>query len=108
MFHGIGVVRLGTVADPSIKDPGDALVRLTSSAICGTDLRFVRGAMMPGMKRGTILGHEGVGVVEEVGKGVRLSGAATGWWRRATTPTPTARLAARTALYGGPAGSKSS
>ncbi|MBV9103583.1 MAG: alcohol dehydrogenase catalytic domain-containing protein, partial [Candidatus Eremiobacteraeota bacterium] len=50
--------------------PTDAIVRLTVSAICGTDLHFVRGTM-PSMIPGTILGHEGVGVVEEVGKDVR-------------------------------------
>lgn len=53
-----------------MKDPFDAIVRLTASAICGTDLHMVRGTL-PGMKPGTILGHEGVGVVEEVGKKVR-------------------------------------
>ena len=56
--------------EPSIKHEFDAIVRLTVSAICGTDLHFVRGTV-PGMQDGTILGHEGVGVVEEVGKGVR-------------------------------------
>jgi threonine dehydrogenase-like Zn-dependent dehydrogenase len=70
VFHGIGDVRLDTVKEPKIKDPTDAIVRLTASAICGTDLHFVRGTV-PGMKPGTILGHEGVGVVEEVGASVR-------------------------------------
>src|SRR5207248_803467 len=50
--------------------PTDAIVRLTSSAICGTDLHFVRGTMS-GTKPGTILGHEGVGVVEQLGEDVR-------------------------------------
>jgi threonine dehydrogenase-like Zn-dependent dehydrogenase len=45
-------------------------VRITASAICGTDLHMVRGTL-PGMEPGTILGHEGVGIVEEVGKEVR-------------------------------------
>ena len=45
-------------------------MRLTASAICGTDLHMIRGTL-PGMKRGTILGHEGVGIVEEIGKKVR-------------------------------------
>lgn len=45
-------------------------MRLTATAICGTDLHFVRGSMS-GMKPGTILGHEGVGVVEQVGEDVR-------------------------------------
>jgi threonine dehydrogenase-like Zn-dependent dehydrogenase len=53
------------VKEPSIKDDFDAIVRLTASAICGTDLHFVRGTVL-GMQDGTILGHEGVGVVEEV------------------------------------------
>src|SRR3954453_1398061 len=70
VFHGIGDIRLDRVADPKIKDENDAIVRLTASAICGTDLHMVRGTF-PGIKPGTILGHEGVGVVEEVGKGVR-------------------------------------
>jgi threonine dehydrogenase-like Zn-dependent dehydrogenase len=70
VFHGIGDIRLDDVAEPKIKNRFDAIVRLTSSAICGTDLHFVRGTV-PGMVPGTILGHEGVGVVEEVGKGVR-------------------------------------
>jgi len=69
VFHGIGDIRLDDVKEPKIKDDGDAIVRLTASAICGTDLHMVRGTM-PGMKPGTILGHEGVGVIEEVGKAV--------------------------------------
>jgi threonine dehydrogenase-like Zn-dependent dehydrogenase len=70
VFHGIGDIRLDTVQEPRIKDPYDAIVRITASAICGTDLHMVRGTM-PGMKAGTILGHEGVGIVEEVGPEVR-------------------------------------
>jgi threonine dehydrogenase-like Zn-dependent dehydrogenase len=70
IFHGIGDIRLDSVADPKIEAPTDAVVRLTSSAICGTDLHMVRGTFT-GMVPGTILGHEGVGVVEEVGKDVR-------------------------------------
>ena len=70
VFHGIGDIRLDEVAEPTIQDPNDAIVCLTSSAICGTDLHFIRGTM-PGMKPGTVLGHEGVGVVEEIGREVR-------------------------------------
>ena len=70
VFHGIGDIRLDNVPDASIKESTDAVVRLTASAICGTDLHFVRGTF-PGVKPGTVLGHEGVGIVEEVGKGVR-------------------------------------
>jgi threonine dehydrogenase-like Zn-dependent dehydrogenase len=70
VFHGIGDIRLDEVPEPKIRDPYDAIVQLTASAICGTDLHMVRGTM-PDMVPGTILGHEGVGVVEEVGTGVR-------------------------------------
>lgn len=70
VFHGVGDIRLDEVPKPKIKEPTDAVVRLTASAICGTDLHMVRGTAA-GMKAGTILGHEGVGIVEEVGRGVR-------------------------------------
>ncbi|MBV8882477.1 MAG: glutathione-dependent formaldehyde dehydrogenase, partial [Chroococcidiopsidaceae cyanobacterium CP_BM_RX_35] len=58
------------VPEPKIQEPTDAIVRLTSSAICGTDLHMIRGTFA-GMKPGTILGHEGVGVIEEIGPNVR-------------------------------------
>jgi threonine dehydrogenase-like Zn-dependent dehydrogenase len=70
VFHGVGDIRLDNVADPKIKQQQDAIVRLTASAICGTDLHMVRGTLSP-IKPGTILGHEGVGVVEEIGRSVR-------------------------------------
>ncbi|MEW6117597.1 MAG: zinc-dependent alcohol dehydrogenase [Nitrospirota bacterium] len=70
VFHGIGDIRLDDVPEPKIQDPHDAIVRLTTCAICGTDLHIVRGTMS-GMEPGTILGHEGVGIVEEVGSAVR-------------------------------------
>jgi threonine dehydrogenase-like Zn-dependent dehydrogenase len=70
VFHGPGDIRLDEVPKPKIKDKTDAIVRLTMSAICGTDLHFVRGTL-PGVKSGTVLGHEGVGVVESVGDEVR-------------------------------------
>ena len=70
VWHGIGDIRQEKVPEPKIRDDTDAIVRMTASAICGTDLHFVRGTM-PGMKEGTILGHEAVGVVEETGKNVR-------------------------------------
>lgn len=70
VFHDVGDIRLDTVPEPKIKDANDVIVRLTASAICGTDLHMVRGTV-PGMKSGTILGHEGVGIIEEIGKNVR-------------------------------------
>ncbi|MBA3661196.1 MAG: glutathione-dependent formaldehyde dehydrogenase [Gammaproteobacteria bacterium] len=70
VFHDIGDIRLENVREPKIEDKDDAIVRITTSAICGTDLHFIRGTVGP-MKKGTILGHEAVGVVEEIGKNVR-------------------------------------
>jgi threonine dehydrogenase-like Zn-dependent dehydrogenase len=70
VFHGIGDIRLDEVAEPELEEPTDAIVRLTVSAICGTDLHFVRGTFS-GLKEGRVLGHEGVGVVERIGPLVR-------------------------------------
>ena len=70
VWHGIGDIRLDDVPEPRIEQPTDAVVRLTASAICGTDLHFIRGTMT-GMKSGRILGHEGVGIVEQLGDEVR-------------------------------------
>lgn len=70
VFHAIGDIRVDEVPEPAIENPKDAIVRLTASAICGTDLHFVRGTFS-GMKKGQVLGHEGVGVVESVGAEVR-------------------------------------
>jgi threonine dehydrogenase-like Zn-dependent dehydrogenase len=70
VFHDVGDIRLEDVPEPKLQDPTDAIVRLTASAICGTDLHMVRGTL-PGMKAGTILGHEGVGVVDALGPQVR-------------------------------------
>ncbi|HLU27679.1 MAG TPA: zinc-dependent alcohol dehydrogenase [Glycomyces sp.] len=70
VWHGTGDIRLDEVPDPKILEPTDAIVRITRSAICGTDLHMVRGTL-PDMVEGTILGHEAVGVVEEVGRDVR-------------------------------------
>jgi threonine dehydrogenase-like Zn-dependent dehydrogenase len=70
VFHGVGDIRLDNVSDPKLKEDTDAIVRITTAAICGTDLHMIRGTL-PGMKPGTILGHEGVGIVEEVGREVR-------------------------------------
>lgn len=70
VWHGVGDIRLDEVDDPRIQEPTDAVIRITRSAICGTDLHMVRGTM-PDMVEGTVLGHEAVGVVEEVGSGVR-------------------------------------
>lgn len=116
VFHGVGDIRLDEVPDPEIEQPTDAIVRLTTSAICGTDLHFVRGTM-PGVEPGTILGHEGVGVVEEVGADVRnfrpgdrvvvcstiacgfCSYCRSGWYSQCDTANPNGP---GTAFFGGP------
>jgi len=70
VWQDTGKIAVQDVPEPRIQEPTDAIVRLTASAICGTDLHFIRGTMS-GMVPGTILGHEGVGVIEEVGSEVR-------------------------------------
>ena len=54
---------------PVIRKPTDAIVRIVKTTICGTDLHIIKGDI-PACKSGTILGHEGIGIVEEVGAGV--------------------------------------
>jgi threonine dehydrogenase-like Zn-dependent dehydrogenase len=68
-WHGKHDVRFETVPDPKIQEPGDAIVRITATAICGSDLHLYDG-LMPTMESGDILGHEPMGIVEEVGSGV--------------------------------------
>jgi threonine dehydrogenase-like Zn-dependent dehydrogenase len=69
-WHGIGDVRVDTVPDPKIEKPRDAVIRVTSTAICGSDLHLLDG-YMPTMKPGDILGHEFMGEVVELGSAVR-------------------------------------
>jgi threonine dehydrogenase-like Zn-dependent dehydrogenase len=119
VFHGLGDIRLEDVADPRIQEPSDAIVRITASAICGTDLHLVRGTM-PGVQPGMILGHEGVAVVAEVGSDVRnlaigdrviipatiacgyCSYCRAGYYAQCDNANP-GRPQAGTAYYGGPA-----
>ena len=69
-WHGIHDMRCDNVPDPSIIDPTDAIVRITSTAICGSDLHLYDG-FNPFMEKGDILGHEPMGIVEEVGSAVK-------------------------------------
>jgi threonine dehydrogenase-like Zn-dependent dehydrogenase len=68
-WHGKRDVRVDTVPDPIIKEPTDIVVRITSSGLCGSDLHLYE-VMGPFIDEGDILGHEPMGVVEEVGVGV--------------------------------------
>jgi threonine dehydrogenase-like Zn-dependent dehydrogenase len=65
-WHGRRDVRVDTVPDPQIKEPTDVIVRITSSGLCGSDLHLYE-VMGPFMGEGDILGHEPMGVVQEVG-----------------------------------------
>ncbi len=69
VYEDVEKVRVDDIEDPEIEDPTDAIVRITTSAICGSDLHWYHGKapMLPGEQ----LGHEGVGVVERVGEAVR-------------------------------------
>lgn len=118
VFHGIGDIRLDDVPEPVLQQDTDAIVRLTRTAICGTDLHFIRGTM-EGVPEGTILGHEGVGVVEQLGPGVRnlkvgdrvvipstiacgyCSYCRAGYYAQCDNVNPHGKLAG-TAFYGGP------
>ena len=68
-WHGVEDHAVDRVPDPEIINPRDAIVRITSTAICGSDLHLYDGKV-PTMQHGDILGHEFMGVVEEVGRGV--------------------------------------
>ena len=69
VWHGTEDVRVDSVPDPRIETPTDAIVRITSSAICGSDLHLYKVLSMY-MEEGDILGHEPMGIVEEVGSEV--------------------------------------
>ena len=121
VFHDVGDIRLDEVAEPELQASTDAIVRLTASAICGTDLHLVRGTVA-GMTPGTILGHEGVGIVEALGEDVRnlqvgdrvviASSIAcgncvycrAGYYAQCDVANPNGPLAG-TAFFGGPASS---
>jgi threonine dehydrogenase-like Zn-dependent dehydrogenase len=68
-WHGRRDVRLDTVPDPRIEQPNDAIIKVTSTGICGSDLHLYE-VLGPFMTEGDILGHEPMGVVEEVGSEV--------------------------------------
>jgi threonine dehydrogenase-like Zn-dependent dehydrogenase len=65
-WHGKKDIRCDTVPDPQIEDPRDAIIKVTTCAICGSDLHLFNG-FIPGMRRGDIVGHEFMGEVMEVG-----------------------------------------
>jgi threonine dehydrogenase-like Zn-dependent dehydrogenase len=69
VWHGTQDIRCDTVPDPKIEDERDAIIRVTTCAICGSDLHLY-DHFMPGMEKGDVMGHEFMGEVVETGKGV--------------------------------------
>jgi threonine dehydrogenase-like Zn-dependent dehydrogenase len=69
VWHGKGDVRVDSVPDPIIQESTDAVIRVTSTAICGSDLHLY-SKLSPLMREGDIIGHEPMGIVEEVGRDV--------------------------------------
>ncbi len=69
VWHGTGDVRVDSVPDPKIEHPRDAIIKITASGICGSDLHLLNG-FVPTMKAGDILGHEPMGEVVEIGTDV--------------------------------------
>ncbi len=67
-MYGAGDVRVETVPDPIISEPTDAIVRVVRACVCGSDLHPYHS--MPASERGTPMGHELIGVVEEIGSAV--------------------------------------
>src|SRR6478672_4810748 len=68
-YQGIKNVVVKEVPDPKIEKPDDMIIRVTSTAICGSDLHLIHG-MIPNLGKDYVIGHEPMGVVEEVGKDV--------------------------------------
>jgi len=68
-WQGPNTVSVIDAPDPVIEDPGDAIIRITSTAICGSDLHLAH-VLGPFLSRGDVLGHEAMGIVEQVGSGV--------------------------------------
>jgi len=68
-IHGPGDIRLSEVPDPTIEEPTDAIVRVVAGCICGSDLWPYRGANR--IRPGATIGHEAVGIVEDIGRDVR-------------------------------------
>lgn len=69
VYNGPGLKTIEERPVPQVRDAGDAVVRITKTTICGTDLHILKGDV-PSCAPGRILGHEGVGIVDSIGTGV--------------------------------------
>ena len=76
VYHGPGKPSWESHRRPAIHYPGDAIVRITTSTICGSDLHILKGDVAT-VTEGRILGHEGIGVIEEIGTAVSPSARGT-------------------------------
>ena len=77
VYHGPRDVRIDVKPHPIIQHPGDAILRITSTAICGSDVHLYHGTV-PGMQLGQALGDEFMGVIDEIGPEVMMFKLATG------------------------------
>lgn len=70
LFEDVGEIRLGDYPEPEVAEPADAVIRVTTAAICGSDLHLLHGRI-PGVRPGSVIGHEYVGIVESTGPDVK-------------------------------------
>lgn len=93
MFKGNGKMAVEEIEDARIEQPTDVLIRITSTGICGSDLHMFEGRTTA--KPGMAMGHENMGVIEEIGDAVQqLRVGDRAWWRLSTSraaPASTAR-----------------
>ena len=97
VWHGKSDVRCDNVADPRIEDPRDVIVKITATAICGSDLHLYDG-YMPAMEDGDILGHEPMGKVVEVGKRCEETRVGDRSWCPSRSPVANASFAKRNSI----------
>ena len=69
LFEDVGKISFGDYPEPTVQDPGDAIIKVTTAAICGSDLHLLEGRI-PGMRPGSVIGHEFVGEIVDAGAGV--------------------------------------
>jgi threonine dehydrogenase-like Zn-dependent dehydrogenase len=69
LFDDVGKLSFGEYPDPTLQDPGDAIIKVTTGAICGSDLHLLEGRI-PGMRPGSVIGHEFVGEIVDAGSDV--------------------------------------
>jgi alcohol dehydrogenase len=92
VYHGPGEKKWESVGDPGIESADDAIVKIDTTTICGTDLHILKGDV-PTVDEGRTLGHEAVGTVVEVGSGVRSVEAGTRFLFRVYRRVAGARIA---------------